>query len=676
MIIMSEKVEETVEKTFDFDKDFINDLEKEAESSGRSEAEVLKNWAGEGVWVLTGLEVEESVVSLQYVNLKDMSLDEVGEDGLESEKNLNIFRDLRENFGPVSAGVDYLKAFVGGSGFTVGIDDAKNEHQKETKSAIIKFNGDIFMDEITKGLDTILDIILEEAYTDGCAATEIVYKKFREVGSFNFRDYVEEAPITVYEEGKKIGRTTYIPKELDKEAWKELGGIVQLKVIMNSYGRVKPYRHPKTFQILYYTVDEKQVEAWNARKENREDKREPIKLLPWQIFWFSPARKGWRLKGPSHVKPAAEMALLLRKILKDIGTNIAKWADKKYFFILGSDKSRAWAKPHVANFLRNVKKLGEKGKTAIPVPPGFDLKEIGGEVYDGGQILDKLISMICSAMKYPRTFSEQGKTQEGDKAWLAWLVTYGRHQTQLRRAVEHQLWTRHLYCKYGLIHDLTKPGPAPKGGRSTEDTYVPKMVWRSEGKWHRETKLKMLQGILNVANPVGPELKLATEEDMAVTLGYTEMDFDMARKLLEINLGTEEIEREIEQLKAKMLKETLEKAYEAGAHLEMIPTIVGLKTEEPEQPEPEGEPPGKKLPPEPGARQKGGVSKTIKKTGGKSKKGMAKPMGGSRQPSGKRVGETLDLPIILGNYAGSLDRRREEESRKPEIVEVEREVKE
>jgi len=633
---MVEKEEKTVEKTFMFPKDFASALEKEARDAKKTEEEVLNDWFSEnGFWVL-GMNAEESIISLRYVDKGGVgSLDEVGEDGTESEKNIKIYRELRDTFPPVTAGIDYLKSFVSGSGFTVGVDDGDDPHQKEVQQIINDFNRNIFMDEVTQGLDSIIDIALEPAFVDGCTACEVVYKKFKEAGSFNFHDYVESSSTD------KDGKTIYKPRELTEEDWKELGGIVQLKIINNAYSRLKPYRDKRTYQILYWTVDENETESWN--RYHKDDQREVIKLLPWQIFWFSPNRRGTRLKGPSMIKPVATTALLLKKILNDVGISFDKWADRKYFFILGSDKTgRSWAPPHIRNFLANVKKMSEKGGVGIPVPPGFDVKDIGGEVYDGGQILDRLISMIVGGMKYPRTFLEQGKTQEGDKAWLAWLVTYGRIQTQLRRCVEHQLWKRHLNCIYGFSYETTKRGPEPEGGRPRKPVYVPKMQWRSEGKWHMETKLKMLYGGLNVANPIGPETKLEIETDIAKTLGYSEMNLDVARELLRIDRETEKVNREIELLNKKMELELLQKAYKEKAYMDEEPRLKFVQPSITEQPTKSKPPPEKlaegeeeKKPSPVEKRLAGGVSKRKKETGTKSKKGVARPLGSTRKPKNK-----------------------------------------
>jgi len=226
--------------------------------------------------------------------------------------------------------------------------------------------------------------------------------------------------------------------------------------------------------------------------------------------------------------------------------------------------------------------------TGIPVPQGFDVKEIGGEVFQGRDILDHFISMIAAGMNYPRDFLEFGRTRAGDKAWLAWQVKYGSAQRQVRRAIEQQLIEKHLWCKVGKIYRVPKQGVEPKN-REKRPIYVPKIRWKAEGRWQQKEELESLQGWLNVANPVGPEFKLGIEKRAADILGLGEIEFPTFA----------ELRREL-KAQAKMMEEQMKK---------------GPKTKEDQLK----------------ARQEGGVSKQKAETGVPSKKGQSKKMGGTRQ---------------------------------------------
>lgn len=625
--------EETAETTLNLSKELLETLEHEAKEREVDIGEVLEDWLTDGFYVLYH-DADESVVKLKYIDPwkeGQKQVEPATADG-ETHTTLQTFRRLRDEFPPITAGIEYSKAFTSGGGFTVEIDDSGDPHQQEVKRKIIEFNTNVFQDEVTIGLDSILDIMLDDVFTVGCAAAEIVYKKFEEPGSFNFYDWVE--PVTPEAEGDP----EFISKKLTDKDWKELGGIVQLKIIDNAVERMKPYRNPKTYKIEYWTIDEADTKLHN--KNHPDQTKDVPKLLPWQVLWLSWGRRGSNIKGKSLIRPVAKTAILLEEILKAVGTSFKKWSDRKYFFILGSDKTgRSWPPHKIRTFLNDVKRMTTKGGTAIPVPAGFDIKEIGGEVFEGGTIIDRLISMICGGMRFPRTFLEQGKTQEGDKAWLAWIVTYATHQKLLRRAIEHQLWRRHLYCIYGTTRRIPKQG-VPIEKQEEVPIYVPKMSWKSEGKWHVQTKIEELTRILNVANPVGAELKLEVEADIAETLGYRDLNLNNARKVLELYQKLQILENETDLLKAQMIKEAIEEAMKKGIHKEMIPVISGLKAPEPEPEQ------SKRPPPVPLKRLLGGVSKSIKQPGG-DQKGVAKPLGGTRKPRMKGVvQETSEEPVL------------------------------
>jgi len=630
--------EEPKAKTVELTGAISRYLETEAYERDTTEDEVLLDMLEDGFYA--GWEdIEESVVRLKYISPStkfDRKIEPLTESGEETETTLKTYRRLRENFPPVSSGIDYHKTFAKGGGFQVDIQDSKSKHQNESRDIINAFNKDIYQDDVVRGLDAILDPILDEALTAGSAAAEIVYEGFRAEGSLNFHEYAKSIPYD------KETQPKFESRELDDADWKKLGGIVQLKIIDNAVKRLKPYRNAVTYKIEYWTVDEKQIDAYNTTKSDSE-KREVPKLLPWQVWWVPWNARGSRIKGMSMIRPVADIALLLEDILAAIGLSFKKWSDTKYFFILGSDKTgRSWAPPKVRNFLRDVKNMTTSGGTGIPVPAGFDIKEMGGDVFEGGTILDKLTGLITAGMRYPRTFLEQGKSQEGDKAWLAWIVTYSAHQQLLKRTIEHQLWSRHLYAKFGSTTVRIGKQGVKEGDRETVSVYVPRISWTSEGKWHIQQKIEQLTKILNVANPVTGIVKNEIEKDIALTLGYSDLDFGKIDKLIEQQQKLALEESKIEEIKNKILLLAFEKMEKDGTWKEMVPMLQGLspKKEEVED---------KRPPPVPASRLKGGVSRSTKVTGEQTGKGVARPQGGTRQPKIK-VAETEERMIQFETY--------------------------
>jgi len=280
----------------------------------------------------------------------------------------------------------------------------------------------------------------------------------------------------------------------------------------------------------------------------------------------------------------------------------------------------------------------------IPVPAGFKIENIGGEqsIFEGRNLLDYLTGMICAGMQYPREFLEVGKTAASDKAWLAWTVRYGRSQQQVRRAIEHQLFQRHLWCEFGKTYRIPKKG-VEVAKQERRPIYVPKIEWRAEGRWHREEKTKQLKSILDAANPADPPLKLAIEKALSQVLGLGELDFDSYIKLFglqtEIKLIVAENEKMIAEEKLKIDKDLkksgkLAEAIEARRLMAIEkakPAVEGDK-QQPTQEELERR--GKK-------RGEEGVSRTGR--GKPTEKGKAKAVGGTRQP---RMQETVPKSTI------------------------------
>jgi hypothetical protein len=623
-------IEET--ETLVIEKKISDAIKKAADGEGIEVEALLSDVFGDGFYVATQ-DIGETVVTLKYVDPwseTDKTVQPKSSDGEETPATLKTYRRLRDEFPPVTAGIEYSKSFTAGGGFEVDIEDPDNEHQQETKKIINELNRNLYQDEVTRGLDAILDILIDEAFTVGCSAAEIVYDKFK----------TEPPDVTEYltpssEEDVANGTPVYVSNDLTKEEWKELGGIVQLKMVDDAVQRMKPYRHPTTYKIEYWTVDEETIMKENEKrsKESLELKEVPI-LLPWQVLWLSWDRRGSNVKGNSLIRPVAKTAVLLEEIYRAIGISQKKWADKKYFFILGSDKTgRSWAPPKVTNFLRDVKKMTTEGGTGIAVPSGFDIKDIGGELYEGDAIINHLISMICAGMRYPQDFLSPGKTQASDTPWLAWIVTYASHQKLLRRAIEHQLWERHLYTVFGGTTIRVSRQGQKLENQPLIPIYVPKMSWKSEGKWHIKQKIEELTKILNVANPVSPELKLEVESDIAVTLGYSELSLENARDILKMRQKINVIEAEADQTKAEILKEVMEKALKDKEFKDSIVPIIQGTSQKPDVAPPPAVGGNPKRPlPVPLKRLAGGVSRFNKDTAQPNAKEMAKSPGDTRQP--------------------------------------------
>lgn len=597
-----------------FVDDFESFLETQKKKTGISEDKLMDEILSSHVAIF---EFDETAgkASLVYDGWKGSV---VGEPVKVDYKTLQDFRDLRDNFAPVSAGVEWHRDFTSGGGFLVQIDDPTDKRQLKMQEQINLLNRSVFQDQYVKGLDNIMDIMMDTALTDGCAAAEIVYSK-----DVNFVDYVDNIEEVVLEDGKKV--KVIVPKIMTSEDWRDLGGITRLKIIEDAYNRLIPYRHPLSGEILYWTLDEKcpmvnqglsYSEILDREKKSR---KAVIKFHPWEILWLSWNTRGTNLKGLSIIQPVYRIAKMVQEIQTSIGKGFNRWANKKYFFVCGSEK-RQWNKIYRQEFLKAMEKMVKNNWIGIPVPAAFDVKNIGGEesVFDGKNILDHLISMIAAGMQYPIEFLEGGRTQASDKAWLAWTVRYGRSQLQIRRAIEHQLWERHLWCKNGMTFKSGKKGVA-KEEQENVPIYVPKLQWRAEGQWHRDTKIKMLTGLLNVANPIDYPLKMPIQKEMGKTIGIGEVDWTAIEKLFDIKNKVSMAIAEMDLLKENAKLDMMKKmSVEELANMIKVQNVPQPKT------------PEEKLKEQEEKRAEHGVSRTTKETGTQSKKGQAKEMGGSR----------------------------------------------
>lgn len=643
---------------FNIVENFDKFVEEASKKTGKTPLEISSEILNEGYSII---EFDETTgkASLVYESIGSSKAIVVPEATKYSEGDLKSFRDLRENFPPVSAGIEWHRDFTAGGGHTVQIDDPKDEHKQEMKKAVEEMERTVYQDVMTVGMDNITDIMVDIMFTEGLAAAEMLYGK--EVA---FDDYVEDYESVemkvINKDNKEVSITTQVPVLKDPD-WKELGGVTRLKVLDDAYSRLKVYRHPISGEILFLTLDEKAPEGvfpyWTSGKEYRQ---KVVKFHPWEIFWLSTNRRGPNLKGISLIQAVFAIAKMIQDIQTAVGKGFKRWANRKYFFILGSER-RPWNKETQKRFLVSMKQMIQHDYVGFPVPFGFDVKSIGGEdtIFEGKNFLDYLTGLICAGMQYPREFLEVGRTQAGDKAWIAWRVRYGRNQLQVRRAIEQQIWRRHLWCKFGLTYRISKKGVKIED-QELRNIYIPKLEWRSEGKWLQQEEIKMLISLLNVANPVNPILKVGVEKKMAETLGIGELDWADTMKLTEISEETRLTQAERDKMNAKAELEATKNLDKddklTGLYEEQIENKLVPPQKEPTQPV-EEKPEKMVVPTEEELRRrieertKGGVSRTTKETD-KSALGQlkshpeklkSKELGGTRVP--KRVGETEEEEV-------------------------------
>jgi hypothetical protein len=500
-----------------FGESFEQYVNEVAQNENMKPQEVAENILSQE-FMIVSFDEATGKASLQFYN--DGSAQKAVDAQMKTPEGLAaLYKDLRENFAPIAAGVEYHKTFLVGSGFEVITDDPSDKHKLEMRDEIRNFSSKVYFDYYRRGLDKILYILADDLLTYGAIGAEIIYEK-----DFDFEDF------QVQDESSNKMRVQLV-QEVTSSQWRKLKGISRLKILDRAYSRLTPVLDEESIEFLYWKLDNKKGESF-ADSMKREagllpnkanDEEDVIKLLPWQVFYIAWNTRGSSLEGQSIIRPVLTLATQVRAILKAVGKGFERWADRKFFFVCGNDK-RPWNKQAIANFMKYLSMMIKNKWTGLPVPQGFDVKEIGGDVFEGTDILNYLIGLICAGMNYPRDFLEYGRTNAGDKAWLAWQVKYGSNQRQLRRDIELQLFQKHLWCKFGKTYKVPKQG-TPEKKREKADIYIPKIVWHAEGRWQKAEELKSLISTLNVANPIGPELKLAVEMKLAELMGFGEIEF-------------------------------------------------------------------------------------------------------------------------------------------------------
>lgn len=591
-----------LEPVLTFNESLEKYVKQQAKDLGISDTEVLDNMFSQEMLIVEFDEATGKASMQLYSGKPDTPIKDMKPEKLYAE-----YKDLRENFAPVSAGIEYHKTFLCGSGFVVITDDPRDKHKIEMRDECRKMCKNVYMDYYRKGLDKLLFILADDLLTYGVAGAEIVYGR-----EIEFSEFAERQVVSQVVQGKTTQVITWDTRMPTVREWKSFKGISRLKILDKAISRLTPYVDPKSGEMKYWTLDENMPKTETQKIQEKVGTAtpiEPVKFHPFEILWLSWNTRGTSLKGESIIRPALEIARLVRKIQRAIGKGFERWSNKKYFFICGTER-KGWNKNAQRKFIKYLELMIKNNWTGVPVPAGFDVKDIGGEVFEGTNILNHLINMICAAMNYPRDFLEQGRTRAGDKAWLAWQVKYGSNQRMLRRDIEHQLFQTHLWCNFGKTYRVPKQNVQPKD-REKRDIYVPKIIWKAEGRWQRAEELKSLYNALNVANPIGPELKLAIERRIAELLGFGEIEFP----------SFAELRKEMKRM-AKMEELELQRKMQLAARGEKKPKE--KKDESPTQEAQLEE------------RQKGGVHKALAPTGKKKRK--PPKTGGTRVPKTKKQG--------------------------------------
>jgi hypothetical protein len=558
-------------------------MESMKKATGKSDIDILKDTFNDG-WL--SVFIEETGANLRIDASQLMKKDDTKKNPIEE-----CIR-LRHNFAPVSSCVDYVKQQLIGGGIDVIIKDSKNKNQKSMKEDLDNFIESVYQDSVTIGLDIILPILIDCSLTTGVGAAEIAY-----ITNTSFWDYAEvEEPTKVSIESKDVQIVTY---KISEPKWSELKGIKRLKMFPDSYKLFEPQRDTDSMEIEYWNVDDKSkdvvtlVNGQKLRKFNPNNPKAGLYLHNWQLFYLALNREDYGVKGESIILPVYSISVILERILGAVGEGLYRAGNKRFFIVMGSEK-RPWGGPFIRNVLQQMKEAREKNWSTIPMPQGFDLKEMGGEVFDAKEVVDYFLKMIAKGMNCPaKTVGVEVREEE--------TYSYQLYKNNLLSAIRNQLFKYHIWAMNGKTKN--------KQGGGSEDAFIPHPRIRVEELISLKDRIKLFQDLQNVANPINPVTKLKSEIELCKLLGWN----DVIEQLPTL----EEYAKELEKAKKDMEKKLAEKP--------QVPPNDNSQDTNPLGEKVQGQPKPQTLQQQEN-RLKGMQNK------GKSAKGQSKDLGGPRMP--------------------------------------------
>lgn len=450
----------------------------------------------------------------------------------EKVEPLEDFRRLREKFAPISTCIEYLRDQILGGGVETLIKDPKKSNQKEIQEECERLIDNIYQDEYARTLHLILPVLVDKALTYGASASEIVYEESPE-----FWDYasVSEEQKTIKVNDKEVKVAIYDVKE---PTWKELKGVQRFKIIDNAIKRMNLQRDGDSWEAKYWIIDEgKSKDLKNVTLAEAKQKAVGQYFHTWQIFWLLLNRKDYKEKGRSVIEPVLGTAKLLEKIMKAVGEGIHRAGNKKYFIVCGTEK-RPWSGPHIRNVLQQLREASKKNWSTIPMPRGFSIEEMGGEVFEAKDVVNYFRAIIARGMRVPARVL--GVDTKDEKEY-----SYSLMRLHLAIALKHQLLKRHIWCKFGKTQ-------GKQGGKSERSTYIPDIRFKIEDLLSIREKVDLYIDTMNQANPAHPLVKLKTEIEYCRIMGWGDV--------IECLPSLKEFAKELEEGKKQVEKQMKQKA--------------------------------------------------------------------------------------------------------------------
>ena len=515
--------------------EYVNSIK---EQTGKSEKEIIDETFSNGFFTVN---IEET--GQIYLDASQMFQDKTN---TKDDKGVPIseYIRLRKEFAPVSRCIDYIKEQLIGGGISLYVENPKNKHQMDTLERANNLIRNINQDILTRNLDSLLDIILDNALTTGLGCAEILYET-----PISFSDYAISNIERV--DGKEV-----VNYDINQPDWKELKGVEKLHILENAHERIEPIRNAKSWEIEYFNYKGSNVKNSMFSKNQNNNS---IKLHTWQVFWLSPKRIGWDSKGESIIAPIYSTAIYLEKISKAVSEGIHRAGNKKYIMICGTAKA-PWGTPYIRNALKQFEEASRKNWATIPVPAGFDIKEMGGEVFDGNDVMNYFKETISKSLGVP-------PQELGIDSKVELKTNFSMMRNRISDAIQYQILEPHLYASFG--------SKRVKQGGSSENIYIPKVRFKLEDLYELEEYIeKIFKPLLNIANPIDPVLKHKNQIIFCEKMGWydtikemqsleekrkeVDEENEIKKELAELDLEVKKLELKNKKEAAKQFKERSE----------------------------------------------------------------------------------------------------------------------
>jgi hypothetical protein len=152
---------------------------------------------------------------------------------------------------------------------------------------------------------------------------------------------------------------------------------------------------------------------------------------------------------------------------------------------------------------------------------------MGGEIFDGKEVVEYFLKIIAKAMHCPATILGIGLgsgTVEPSENYTLW-------KNNLLSAIRNQLFMRHLWS----LHGKQK---GKQGGVGKDDTFVPFPRIKVEELLTLKERTDLFKELMNFANPLDPVIKFKTQIEFCKIMGWN----DVIQQLPTLEEYTKELE--------------------------------------------------------------------------------------------------------------------------------------